>query len=343
MPWLQVTRIFQRSIRHRTFFSCFRDIVCRILPGYPGPAAIQDFDTLSFCLSFYKMPKNIENQPSPERIKRQLDAIPEKDPGPSLQRGPWDDCDPSVPIRVYARRLGQRDGIGWHSHFRAQLILTEGPVLRVETREGTWIVPPQQAVFVPPGLAHRIGSTGHSLMLSLYLHPDLEKFLPPYCRVFETSRLLRELLHRALELERDAVRLERLRAVILDEIGALREAPLHLPLPKDARIRRITDALIATPSDNRSLSDWSRIAGASERTLARNFREDTGLTFGAWRQRLRLMKAIDWLSEGQAINRIAFELGYESPSAFIAMFRRQTGQSPRRFSKEGWRNEERPL
>jgi AraC-like DNA-binding protein len=270
----------------------------------------------------------------------------EKADGAADSGAPWDDPDPGRPARIYARRLGREDGIDWHSHFRAQLIHTERPVLRVETRDGTWVVPPRQAVlavFVPSKREHRIVSTGRSLMLSLYLHPDLGNLLPSDCRVFETSRLLRELLHRALELEQEAVRLERLQAVILDEIGALREAPLHLPLPKDTRIRRITEALIATPSDNRSLSDWSRIAGASERTLARIFREDTALTFGAWRQRLRLMKAIDWLSEGQAINRIAFELGYESPSAFIAMFRRQTGQSPRRFSKEGWRTKDRPV
>lgn len=273
-------------------------------------------------------------------------GTPEKSPkgkSAGLSKPPWDDPAPDRPARIYARRLDREDGIGWHSHFRAQLILTDHPVIRVETCDGTWMVPPRQAIFVPPQQEHRIVSTGESLMLSLYLHPDLGDLLPSNCRVLETSRLLRELLHRALDLEREDVyatrRLERLQAVILDEIGTLGEAPLHLPLSKDPRIRRITETLIETPADNRSLSDWSRVAGASERTLARIFREDTGLTFGAWRLRLRLLQAIDRLSEGQSVNRIAFDLGYESPSAFIAMFRRQTGRSPRRFRKEGWREE----
>jgi len=123
----------------------------------------------------------------------------------------------------------------------------------------------------------------------------------------------------------------RVMAVIPDQLRLLRPEPLHLPTPADRRLRAITDALSEHPSDGRSLADWARTAGASERTLARLFQRETGMTFGAWRQRLRLLVAIGRLAEGQSVTSAAFDLGYESPSAFVAMFRRELGQPPTRY------------
>jgi AraC-like DNA-binding protein len=120
----------------------------------------------------------------------------------------------------------------------------------------------------------------------------------------------------------------RVLALIPDELRALEPEPLHLPLPRDRRLTAVTGRLAADPADGRSLAAWAKLAGAGERTLARLFLSETGLTFGAWRQRLRLLAAIARLAEGQAVTAVAYDLGYDSPSAFIAMFRRNLGETP---------------
>ena len=206
--------------------------------------------------------------------------------------------------------------------------------MTVVTRDGTWMVPPQQAVWVPAGVQHEVRALGPLAMRSLYFLPELAKSLPDRCRVVRVSPLLRELILRAVAFPqegRPSPAESRLLALIPDEITALAEEPLHLPMPRDGRLRAITDALSAAPADARPLSHWATTAGASERTLARLFLKQTGLTFGAWRQRLRLITAVARLAEGHAVTGVAFDLGYDSPSAFIAMFRRQLGAPPGRY------------
>ena len=119
--------------------------------------------------------------------------------------------------------------------------------------------------------------------------------------------------------------------LILDEIAALPTVALDLPLPRDARLGRICRALSAEPGATRTLSDWGREAGASPRTLARLFVKETGLTFAAWRQQARLLAATAMLGAGEPITRIALDLGYESPSAFTAMFKRALGAPPSHY------------
>jgi AraC-like DNA-binding protein len=115
----------------------------------------------------------------------------------------------------------------------------------------------------------------------------------------------------------------------------LRSLPLDegskLPIPQDARLARIAVALLENPSDPRRLEDWARFAAVSSRTLLRLFQAETGMSFEAWRTQMRVASAIAWLTEGRRVSDVAYDLGYETPSAFIAMFRRQTGFSPRKY------------
>ena len=150
--------------------------------------------------------------------------------------------------------------------------------------------------------------------------------------------LLRELIVRAVAQPRlydpdgpDG----RLMAVILDQLERLAETPLHLPIPGDPRLRRITDALMKDPADGRRLSDWAATAGASSRTLARLFVATTGLTFGAWRQQARLLHAMRLLAHGEPVTTVALEVGYESPSAFVSAFACAFGTTPGRYYKTG--------
>jgi AraC-like DNA-binding protein/quercetin dioxygenase-like cupin family protein len=228
-----------------------------------------------------------------------------------------------------------------HRHFRAQLVFAREGVMTVTTAAGTWVVPPQQAVWVPAQVDHEVYSAGPLSMRSLYVHPDEAADLPAECCVMAVEPFLRELIVKVADLvERDAPQESyvRLVAVVLDELHDLEVAPLHLPLPRDARLKAITDALLAAPGDNRDLAQWGRRAGASGRTLARLFRRETGMTFAGWRRRLRLLAAVSRLGGGESVTTVAYDLGYHSPSAFVAMFRRSLGTSPGRYLKVASRN-----
>ncbi|MCB2101803.1 MAG: helix-turn-helix transcriptional regulator, partial [Rhodobacterales bacterium] len=228
---------------------------------------------------------------------------------------------------------------GWHHHRRAQLIYASQGVMRVRTRQGLWVVPPQRAVWMPPLTAHQVQvASRRTAMRHLYIEPDAAAHLPDGCCVVRVSPLLRELILRAAALpplyDPDGPD-GRLVAVILDQIEGLPVAPLHLPDVADFRLRPIADALAADPADPRTLADFAIGCGASARTLARLFRRDTGLTFGQWRQQARLLAALTLLAEGRPVTTVALDLGYDSQSAFIAMFRRAFGVTPGRYFAQG--------
>ncbi len=251
---------------------------------------------------------------------------------PSSHRG--DTADPSRAVVTLARDHPGPHRYPSHHHFRAQLLFAASGVMAVEAADGTWVVPPQQAVWIPSGIEHEVRSEGPLAMRSLYVHPDAARRLPSTCCVLSVTPLLRELILKAVSMP-EALQTQppgrRLLTVILDELAELEPAPLHLPLPQDARVKAVSSKLIADPSDNRSLDELARTAGASARTMARLFPKETGMTFGAWRQRLRLLSAISRLGAGDPVTRVAYDLGYQSPSAFIAMFRRELGRPPGRF------------
>jgi AraC-like DNA-binding protein len=122
--------------------------------------------------------------------------------------------------------------------------------------------------------------------------------------------------------------------VLLDELRQAPETPLHLPMARDERAMRVIEALLKDPGDSRDLEQWGIVAGASGRTLSRLFVAETGLTFAVWRKRLQLQEAIKRLDAGQQVTRIAFDLGYQSMSAFIEMFRKEMGASPGHYARQ---------
>ena len=221
-----------------------------------------------------------------------------------------------------------------HRHRSAQLVYASAGVMVVAAAGGTWVVPPERAVWVPAGTEHRIRMRGPVAMRTLYIAPGAASWLPEACCVVAVLPLLRALILEAMGF--DAAYAEdgaeaRLMAVILDRIRALPIVPLHLPAARDPRLRGVTDALATMPGDGRTLAQWAETAGASARTLARLFRRDTGMTFHQWRQQARLMTALARLADGEPVTPVALDLGYDSPSAFIAMFKKALGTTPGRY------------
>lgn len=221
-----------------------------------------------------------------------------------------------------------------HSHPRAQLLFATAGVMTISTSEASFVVPPQRALWIPPNLEHEAVCRGAVSLKTLYVDMNARPNLPKTCRAIEVSNLLRELIVEAtlLPIEYDeGGRGGRIMNLILDEITATPAAPLHVPMPTDARLARASKAILADPADTKTLDDWARAVNMGRRTFTRLFRQQTGMSFAAWRQHVRLMEALARLATGQRVTNVAFDIGYNSPSAFTAMFRRTFGVSPSHY------------
>lgn len=221
-----------------------------------------------------------------------------------------------------------------HRHDAAQLIHGAKGVMTVNTEDGLWVVPPQRAVWVPAFTAHSIRMTGRVELRTLYLDRSLSPVEGDACCVVRVSELLHASIMRVIDF-RQPYPIDgheaRIVDVVVDEIRAAPTAPLHLPAPQDPRARRIADAFREDPGDRRAAKDWARLAGASERTVERLFRSEVGMTFGRWQQQARLLRALEVLAGGESVTTVALEVGFETPSAFIAMFRRAMGTTPAKY------------
>jgi len=212
--------------------------------------------------------------------------------------------------------------------------------LRVRTPHEEWMVPPHRALWVPAGVRHRVEMKGPASLRTLYFRPGLARRLPRECRVINVSALLRELI---LYLARSAALDARLATegsavvFLLEQLRAIEVVPLQLPMPRDPRALRAARLLATGEGTRRTLEAVGQSVGASPRTLQRLFLGETGLTFEKWRQRARLIRSVELLSEGRKVTNVAFDVGYDSPSAFIAMFRRELGATPRRYLQGGRR------
>jgi len=249
---------------------------------------------------------------------------------------------PVIPLamQVSPRRMQARQVAcaAPHAHPRGQLIHASSGVMRVVCGRDIWVVPPSQAVWVPPNQEHEVFFPGEVALRNLFIDPSASAGLPPLCTVLKVSPLLRELILKSVEVGESYLPDStgwRLMQVLLDELRQAEATPLHLPMGRDERLLRVIEALLHDPGDTRDLTAWGRLAGASGRTLARLFASETGLTFGVWRKRLQLQEAIKQLDQGQPVTRVAFDLGYQSLSAFIEMFRRALGVPPGRYARRG--------
>jgi AraC-like DNA-binding protein len=229
-----------------------------------------------------------------------------------------------------------RRGVELHAHRRHQAAIADGGCFTAIAEGTGFVVPAARAIFIPAGVPHVIRNSGQTRICGVYLAPEMCAALPERPTLLVASPLLCELVRAAMSLPDQYAPDDpagRLVAVLVDQLMLARPATQgRVPIPDHPRLEKIVSGLIDDPSNTRTLDDWARVAGASARTLLRLFREETGLGFEEWRTELRVSMAIAWLAEGRRVTDIAFDLGYESPSAFIAMFRRRTGVSPRKFA-----------
>ena len=220
-----------------------------------------------------------------------------------------------------------------HRHPEGQLFGATRGVLTVGTETGVWVLPASHAVWIPPNQRHSLRSHGPFDGSSVYVAERACAYLPAASCAIRCTGLLREAIARAARWDGGPLDVPRQRVadLILDEIRAAPPEPLGLPLPTDARLMRIARGLLDDLADPRGLDAWAAHGALSPRTLSRRFVAETGFTFSDWRQRARLMRALEMLAAGTPVTTIALSLGYDNVSAFIAMFRRAHGVTPARF------------
>ena len=245
----------------------------------------------------------------------------------------------AIEVRSLATSYPRAARIAAHRHPWGQLVFAISGVMRVTMAGREWVVPPARAVLAPAAVEHEIAGVGAFAMRTLYLSPRLSRLAAlsePFA--IDVGPLLRALIVEvvavgALEggngLHRGYIR------ILLDQLARAPRLPLSLPVPVDGRARAIAERLGADPSDSALLAELSRDAAASERTVQRLFREETGLRFTEWRRRLRLLRAAELLGEGAQVTEAALATGYASTSAFVAAFGKEMGVTPGQFRRRG--------
>ncbi|MCJ2132612.1 helix-turn-helix transcriptional regulator [Methylobacterium sp. J-026] len=232
------------------------------------------------------------------------------------------------PVAVVRKPLAAGSETGLHHHSRAQLLYATTGLMTASAEDGTWIVPEGHALWIPACLPHATVAHGPVALCTAYLDRTVVTTFPDTCRVVAVSPLLAAAL---VALAEEPVlyavdgRGGHLAALVLDEIGRAPATPLTLPLPRDPRLRRVCLGLIADPASEADLDAWADRAGASRRTLTRGFRAETGLSFGDWRARARVIRALALTAEGRPPRAVAAAVGYRSGQALRSTVMRLLG------------------
>ncbi len=222
----------------------------------------------------------------------------------------------------------------FHTHRESQFFFLERGELTCEASNAVWIVPPQSALWIPGDVSHKIRARAPLEGYTVFVAPDAVTTLPNECCAVTASPLLRELVRRMAtrpalyDLDGPDARLV---SVLLDELSRVSTEHHRLPMPTDPRLRRLVEGMTANPSDGATTKTWAKRIGVGERTLNRILVEETGLSFGRWRQQLHIILALQHLSRGATVQSVACDLGYESASSFVTMFRKALGVSPARY------------
>jgi AraC-like DNA-binding protein len=254
---------------------------------------------------------------------------------PSLRN--FDETGVRVPVvGMHVEITEHKSEVPVHQHRQGQLVLALKGGVTCEVPNSIWMVPPRCAVWIPGQMPHSVRATANARICYLFVQPDAVQ-LPGHCCTLAVSPLVRELiLHMAdqpSEYGPDCPT-GRKAFVLLEELAQMPVEHLHLPTSNEPRVCKIAKMLSDNPADRRTLAEWGKLVAMSERSLARLVQEETGLTFGRWRQQLHLIVAMRELAAGQTVQRVADQLGYDSVTAFITMFKKSVGKPPARYFAE---------
>jgi len=250
--------------------------------------------------------------------------------------------EPFLAVRSLATNYASGYRIERHQHPWSQFLYAVSGAMTVFTGPASWMIPTGRAVFIPACCEHAIRMWGMVEMRTLYLSPTLTSVENAECRVVEVTPLLGELILRTVErmaLDSRVAHDVRIIGLLEDEIRtamakageSLRDSPLALAMPLDERALALARCVLEKPSTSDDIDGLAKQHGIARRTLERRFREETGMSFGMWRQKARLLDSIRLLADGRSVTDAALECGYSSVSAFIAAFKGTFGYTPGRL------------
>jgi len=243
----------------------------------------------------------------------------------------------SLPTFVYikAKEMPSYSKVTEHKHNWDQLIYALEGVLEIETENGNYIIPSHQAVWIPSNTLHSISTINGACLRSVHITTGIIKAFSDDIKVLKVNQLAKALISVACSFNFDTTMSEeelRLLQVLVDQINNFKETALRLPLSNDPLLLPILEWQQLYPDENRNLNYWSKALGASNKTISRRFETELGMSFTIWREQLKLHKAIHWLNEKRPVTQIAIDLGYQSLSAFIHMFKKNMGETPGKFN-----------
>jgi AraC-like DNA-binding protein len=256
-----------------------------------------------------------------------------------MVREVWVEAVTDVPRPVIAVGNEYPDGhvIGPHQHRRGQLLSGASGVVVVGTPEGTWVMPPQRGMWIPPRTVHDTRMLGAVSLQSLNLEPEMAEGMPDRCQVVGITPFMRSLMAEAMDLplEYDPNgRAGAIMALIQHEMRRLPVLPLSLPYPAQGPLAAHCQRFLRKPTAHETIEDWSEALGMSRRAFTRLFKRETGLSFVAWRQQACLVAALPRLAAGESVTSVALDLGYDNPAAFTTMFKRVLGSPPRVYFRQ---------
>ena len=236
------------------------------------------------------------------------------------------------PLRAHVEDYPEAASVEPHSHpDHGQLLSTTAGVIRISTDDGYWVVPPGKALLLPPNVTHIVHCPRSTRLRAVVIEPAVFKDIRAQCRIVTANALLNALIDAFGEVPSDYAipsPASRMADVFIDQLALARSGIHGLRRPRDARLRRVTDALTARPDDMRPLTGWEVVACASGRTLERLFQTETGMSFTHYRRLVQMHAAIGMLAVGMSVGQVACELGYSSASAFGFAFRSVMGMPP---------------
>lgn len=250
------------------------------------------------------------------------------------------DSDQAPPVLAFTTGLEVQQGDIRHCHASGQLYFLRQGIMTVYTDTGWLATPPRFVGWIPPLHPHTV--VGPDLLggWTAFVRPNHTSGLPARPALLRCSGLVAPAVERLAQYSMGdwgAEAYQRLAEVLLDE---LRGAEVHgpsLPLPEDQRLRAIADVLIANPADGRTSAQLASWAGISTRSLSRHWAAQVGMSIAKYRQMVKVLKSLESLSKGRDIQQIAWDVGFESVSAYINAFKASFGETPGRYqpSREG--------
>lgn len=237
------------------------------------------------------------------------------------------------PFTLHRGLKSRGGGEAVHSHGEAQLTFVASGIVQVHTDEGRWLVPSQIGVWIPAEVSHRVEVLTDAELWMVHWEPLVAQAWSPSTQLnrafaLRVTPLMSSLLNAAFASDMTVGKTELVVRLMLHELTETTHAPTFLPLPKSAIGLRVADIASGDYRNQLSVAEVASRAATSVRTLSRLYLAETGMTFKAWRQRARIVHAIDRLARGKAIARVSSELGFSSAASFSCAFRQVTNMTP---------------